>query len=125
MDFVTIAAAAERPQETGQMWALLITPLAFWFGVSVKNRLMKVQGKNPSPTGDEKALSGVKLQVTGGSDTTSDTTPERGQALDIWVAQRAGKVRTMDLVREAKRLFGASKPTVMRALRRVRRGGPS
>lgn len=125
MEFVTLAVAAEQPQETGQMLALLITPLVFWAVVSAWGRYKKLTGENPSPTGAEKVLTGTKPQVKAVGTTSSGTTSGRGKELDVWVGQQVGRRNTMEIVREAKRRFGASKMTVLRAIKRVGKGGAS
>jgi hypothetical protein len=43
-----------------------------------------------------------------------------GQDLDGWVAQQLGKLRPAEIIREARRRFGASESTVKRRMRRAR-----
>jgi hypothetical protein len=45
-----------------------------------------------------------------------------GSPLDDFVAQQLDKRPTMDVVREAKRRYGKSQATVMRAIRKARGG---
>lgn len=121
---ITLAAATAAQPDAGwgRLVALLVAGLVFWAGAAAHQRFKQTRD-NPSPTALGSGVSGVKPQVSAGPDTTSDTTGRgvrKGSDLAVFVAQRAGKSPTMDIVREAKRRFGASKSATIRALKQAR-----
>lgn len=126
MPVILAAAAAESDRGWGGPLALIIACAVFWLGTQAHAR-WKSTRENPSPTPAlEGGVTGVKQQVTGGSDTSADTTAGRGavavRPLDEFVAEQVGQRPTMEIVRDAKRRYGASKATVIRAIRKARAG---
>jgi hypothetical protein len=124
MSVLLAATAAEPERGWGGPVALVIAGLVFWLGIQAHNR-WKSTRETPSPTPTLiGGVTGVKPQVTAGSDTTTDTTPEGAamavRSLDDFVAGQVGKRPTMEIVREARRRFGKSQATVMRAIRKAR-----
>jgi hypothetical protein len=126
MRIVLAATSADPQYGWGKLVALFIAVAVFWALTQAHKRWVATR-EDPSPTPAlDSGVTGVKPQVTAGSDTTSDTTPKGVVAvrspLDDFVAQQLDKRPTMDVVREAKRRYGKSQATVMRAIRKARGG---
>lgn len=122
---ILLTAAASQPEGGwGRPIALVVAGLVFWLGTEAHKRYRATR-KDPSPTPAlGSGVSGVKPQVTAGSDTTSDTTPKGAVAvrppLEQFVAEQVGRRRTMEIVREAMRRYGVSESKVKRAMRKAR-----
>jgi len=133
---VVLAASAAEPQTGwGNPVALTIAALGFWGFTHAYRRWKKINADPPCPADTVPALGGVNPQVSDTSDTNGkglEKGPRKGplpvpapaaaaaKPLDKFVAARAGKARTSAIVAAAGKRFGASKSTVMRALRKAR-----
>lgn len=119
------AAAAEPDPGWGNLVGLLVAAAVFWAFKEAHKRWLSTRD-TPSPTAIEGATAGAKPQAKA-KVTPLLTPPPVGpgsgsKELDVFVAQQAGKARTMDIVREAHRRFGASRRTVLRAIKRAQGG---
>lgn len=113
--------------------ALILTPLLFFAVVRVVEAW-----RNPSPVADVDPSSGVKVQVTAGSDpsdpsrgrevATRDESAEvdsqsRRDEVAEWMATNADGRKPAELMRAAMAVHRVSRSTAKRAWRKVRGGG--
>ncbi len=120
------ATSADAPDAGwGRLVALIVAGLLFWAGSTAHQRWKETR-ESPSPAALESGAVSAKPQVAplapGTTGTGGTTGGKRAAELDLFVASRAGNARTMEIVREAQRRFGASRRTVMRAIKKAQGG---
>lgn len=130
-----VAASSVEPSSGwGNPVALILAAGLFWGFTHAYRRWKQLNADSPSPSDQVPALGGVNPQVSDTLDTSRKALEEGGQKgapparlpvkpLDKFVASRAGKARTSALVAAAGARFGASRSTVLRALRKHRNSG--
>lgn len=133
MSLFLAAQTADTQQGWGRLAGLVVAGLVFWAGTVAHTRWKTTRDPaspttNPAPM----AVKAVKAQVTvdrdsAGSVKTVAVRPGGPPAstrptLDDWVAARVGRVAASQIVRDARRVFGASESSVYRAMRRTKAG---
>lgn len=124
---VIAAAPADEPNTGwGKVLALLVAAGLFWAATEAHKRwkaLQETPSGSPSRAAAAVGANGAKPQIMAGSGT--DVQPARRPAgkeaaVAAFVAEHGARKKTTDLVREAHKRFGASRRTVMRAIRQAR-----
>lgn len=134
-----VLAAAEPQTGWGNPIALLLAAGLFWGFTHAYMRWKQLNTDSPSPSDQTKALGGVNPQVSDTFDTSGKALGKGSQKgslpvpaspagpvkpVEKFVATRDGKAPTEQIVAAAKARFGASRSTVLRALRKHRKSSP-